>query len=98
MSESKPEVQKRQYVIHYRRGTGPYGQLEPNVHEGLYKRPQVAFGVAFMQANTFMEGLVIRLDDENFMLTALGPGVVNDKAFTFDAKTKAKGLHLPGKN
>jgi len=98
MSESKPEVQKRQYVIHYRRGTGPYGQLEPNVHEGLYKRPQVAFGVAFMQANTFVEGLVIRLNDENFMLTALGPGVINDKAFTFDAKTKTKGLHLPGKN
>jgi hypothetical protein len=98
MSESKSEVQRRQYVIHYRRGTGPYGQLEPNVHEGLYKRPQVAFGVAIMQANTFVEGLVIRLDDENFMLTTLGPGVINDKAFTFDTKTKVKGLHLPGKN
>ena len=97
MSTQQPEVQIRQYVIHYRRGTGPYGQLEPNTHESLYKRPQVAFGVAFMQANTFVEGLVIRLGDECYMLTALVAGNNNDKAFDFDTKTK-KSLHLPGSN
>ena len=93
MSESK-ETATRQDTIFYRRGGNPWGQLEPHVHEGLYKRPEVAFGVAFMAANPFVEGLCVRLGDDLFMLTALVEGNPNEKAFNFQTQA-ASNLVLP---
>ncbi len=91
---NQEQAAQRQYTIHYRRGGNPWGQLEPNVHEGLYKRPEVAFGIAFMQANPFVEGLIVRLGDDLFMLTSLVEGNTNAKAFTFQTQT-ASNLVLP---
>lgn len=78
----------RQYVIYYRRGGGTWGQLEPQVHEGLYKRPEVAFGVALMSANPFVEGLCVRLGDDLFNIMALIEGNTDPKAFAFEQSTQ----------
>ena len=98
MSDENAQVQQRQYVIYYRRGGNPWGQLEPVVHEGLYKRPQVAFAVAVMQANPFVEGVCVRLGDDLFNIMALIAGNTDAKAFVFDAPAVASGLQLPGGN
>ena len=79
---------QRQYVIFYRRGEqSRWGQLEPGVHQKLYERPELAFGIAFMQANPFVEALCIRLGDDLFNIMALVEGNTNSKAFTFDGAT-----------
>jgi hypothetical protein len=77
---------KRKYIILYRRGNNPFGLLTPNIHEKLYNRPEVAFGVAFIQANEFIEGVCIRLEDElyNIMITL---DAKNPHAFEFSEKT-----------
>jgi len=85
----------RQYVIFYRRGEqSRWGQLEPGVHQKLCERPELAFGIAFMQANPFVEALCIRLGDDLFMLTSLVEGNTNAKAFTFQTQA-ASNLVLP---
>jgi len=97
MSNIEPtaEPQKRQYTVKYQRGGNPAIQLEPGVNDDLCARPEVAFGIAFMQAHPFVEIMGIRLGDDAFMLAALLPGHsrVNGKAFTF--KEAAPSIVLP---
>jgi hypothetical protein len=64
-------IQGRQFVINYKRGVnGKMGQLEPNVHAAIYTRPEVLLAAAFIQAQSFVQSIVIQLDDELFILTA----------------------------
>ena len=87
MAKAKDTPTKRQYVIFYRRGDNPrWGQLEPIVNEGLYKRPEVALAVAFIQTNLAIEGVCVRLGDDVFnimVLIAGNPSHDPTKAFPF---------------
>jgi len=82
MNEPEP-IAQRQYTIHYRRGNAPLGQLEPNLNPKLIARREVAFSIVLMQNYPCFKQLIVQLDDELYMLTALAEGVTNERAFTF---------------
>lgn len=56
----------RKYVILYRRGTGKWGRLTPDVHQGFYDQPAIVAAVDFLRANPNAEAVAVRLEDELF--------------------------------
>jgi hypothetical protein len=76
----------RQYFIYYRRG-GPdrkWGKLTPNVHQGLYQREPVEKAIAFIRDNPAVEGVALRIDDEQFNIIAFAQGAEAPQAFKFE--------------
>lgn len=73
----------RRYVILYRRGTGKWGRMTPEIHRGLYDRPEVNAAVAFLRDNPAAEGVAVRLEDETFNIMVVAASD-EPNAFTFD--------------
>lgn len=76
----------RQYYILYRRGlSGNWSKLNSQDHASLYARDEVAQAIAFIAANSHVEGVAIRLDDEMFNIVSFVQDAEAPSAFVFPA-------------
>jgi hypothetical protein len=74
----------RQYKIFFRRGPdAKFGQCQPFIHAGLYNKPEVQEAIAYLRDNPHIEGLALRLNDEQFNLIAFEQDALAPNAFTF---------------
>lgn len=74
----------RQYQLYYKRlGTKDFAPLQPNVHAPLYGRAEVKAAIAHMRTNPSVEGMAVRIEDEQFNIIASDQEELVPNAFTF---------------
>lgn len=75
----------RQYRLYYKRGVAPdFGVLQPRVHASIYNKPEVQAAVAHVRDNPHVEGMALRLDDEQFNVIAFNQDAEAPNAFMFE--------------
>lgn len=74
----------RQYYILYKRALGQWNKLNSRDHAGLYDRHEVAQAIDYMAANPAVEGIALRLnDDEMFNIVSFVQDAEAPLAFPF---------------
>lgn len=74
----------RQYQLYYKRlGSKDFAPLQPNVHAPLYGKREVKKAVAHMLANPSVEGMSVRIEDEQFNIIASDQEDLVPNGFTF---------------
>jgi hypothetical protein len=74
----------RQYAIFYKRGTGgKFSRIKPNENAKLIDHEEVRETVAIAQQHPFIEGLMLRMEDEIFNVVSFDQEAIAPDAFQF---------------
>lgn len=77
----------RQYQLYYKRlGSVGFAPLIPNVHAPLYGKQEVKEAIVLMRDKPEIEGLSIRIDDEQFNIIASDQEDLVPNGFQFPAQ------------
>jgi hypothetical protein len=74
----------RQYTVLYKRGTGDFAVLQPNVHKQLYDRLDVNNAIEHMRKNRTVQGMAIVVADEMWNVMAFTQPAQAPNGFLFN--------------
>lgn len=75
----------RQYRIFYRRNAGAnFATLQPGAHAAIYDKPEVQAAIDHMRDNPHVEGMSLRLPDEQFNVIAFSQEAEAPNSFMFE--------------
>lgn len=71
----------KQYRIFYKRGDSDFSVLEPGSHAKLYDRPEVTEAVDVLRRSKTIEGVALRVGDEQYNVIAFEQEAIAPRSF-----------------